>query len=201
MADIFQVSNNESGKIQVMLEHTADMLSDRRAYKDDCTFEDIHKSFVDNLVGNQTYFDNGTHQIDVYITLDKLKKIDKTDELANFLTTNTDHYKVIIFKKATPKLVSYFNNRVRSELVLNSEVMSSRSKFILNPKYRLLSQEEQDQIKDEYKLGYKSDNKNLCVIKKDDPMSRYYRLQPEEIIEIDRSSITSGHSIMYRVRD
>lgn len=196
MNDIFQASYNENGKINVMLKHTAEMLSDRRAYKDDCTFDEIYKSFMDNLVVNQTHFDNGKHQIDVYVSLDKLKKIDKSDELANFLITNPNYYKVIIVKKATPKLIKYFDMKTRAELVMNSDVMSSRVNNILNPKHILLSEEEQEQIRNEYKL----ENKNLCTTKKDDPISRYYKLQPGEIIEIDRSSITAGHAPHYRVR-
>ena len=65
----------------------------------------------------------------------------------------------------------------------------------LNPKFRLLSDEEQEQIRKEYNL-----ENNLCIIKKDDPISRYYKLLPGEIIEIDRSSITAGHAIEYKIR-
>lgn len=195
MEDIFQASYNESGKIQVMLKYTAEMLSNRRAYKDDCTFEELHKSFVDNLVGNVTYFNNGTHYIDVYVTLDKIKKIDKSDELANFLTNDPSHYKVIIVKKATPKLIKFFENKSRAELIMNSSVMASIINCILNPKFRLLSEEEQEQIRKEYNI-----ENNLCTIKKDDPISLYYKLQQGEIIEIDRSSISAGHAIEYKIR-
>jgi DNA-directed RNA polymerase subunit H (RpoH/RPB5) len=194
MEEIFQVEYNEADKIKIMIKYTAEMIHARRMFAG-INLEKIHKDLLHNLTGNQTYYTDEQYNIDLYISLDKLKKIDKSGDLAIFLETNPDNYKLVIVNKTIPKLISVFENQNNWELVFNKEMMSSRRDHISNPTFRQMSEEEQDKVRDEYNLL----NRNLCIIPKFDAMSRYYKLQPGEIVEIDRASISSGHGIQYRI--
>jgi|SaaInlV_150m_DNA_4_1039716.scaffolds.fasta_scaffold02510_3 DNA-directed RNA polymerase subunit H (RpoH/RPB5) len=194
MDEIFQVEYNEADKINVMIKYSAEMIAARRMFHG-TDEEKVYNDLLHNLNGNQTYYSDDQYNIDLYISLDKLKKIDKSGDLALFLETNPDNYKIVIVNKSIPKITALFDSRQTWELVYNKEMMSSRRDHISNPTFRQLSEEEQDAVREEYNLI----NTNLASLPKLDSMRRYLRLQPGEIVEIDRSSISAGSGIMYRI--
>ena len=194
MEEIFQVEYNEADKIKIMIKYTAEMISARRMFHG-LDYEKVHKDMLSNLNSIQTFYKDDKYNIDLYISLEKLKKIDKTGDLTIFLETNPENYKIAIVNKTIPKIVSIFEKQSNWELVFNREMMSSRRDHISNPKFTQLSQENQDNVREEYNLI----NQNLCILSRNDAMTRYYKLQPGEIIEVDRASITAGHGIQYRI--
>jgi len=194
MEQIFQAEYNESDKIMIMIKFTAEMITSRQTFSE-CTFEDVYNSFLKNLELNYTYYRDNNYKIDLFISLEKLKKIDKTGDLNNFLDTNPNNYKIVNVYKSIPKIITMFNNKSNWELIFNNEMMSSRRDHHSNPKFIQLTIEEQRQVQEEYNL----EKRNICILKRDDKMTRYYGLQPGEIIEIDRPSITTGHGLNYRI--
>lgn len=195
MDDIFQAEYNENGKIKIMLENTAKMMSHRRIFKS-LSFEQIYKSFTSNLDQNKTFYDDGEYKIAVILSLKKIKNIDKDDDINYFLNTlYPSFYNIIVVKKASPKVVMQIEAMKNVELVYDDDIMVSTIENVFVPEHILLSEEEQEQVKAEYYAG----NKSFGLILKDKAIARYYNLKIGEIVEINRASITSGDSVYYRI--
>ena len=185
---------NEESKILLIMENVAKMLSKRRAYFH-ISFEVMHQQFIDNLKGEQTYYDNGEKRINLAITFDKLKKFDKNEE-KDYNNNSVNTYKILVATKATARIIAFFEKQHSSELIFVSEVLSDRSEHITNPLFILLSKEDQERVKQEFNMS----DDNFPVIKYGiDPMYRYYRFEYGEIIEINRASETSGIRVSYSI--
>jgi len=196
MTDIFQAEYNESGKINIIIENMAEMIADRRGFENH-NYDEILQSFQNNLSERKTFYEKDGVQIAVLISLSRVKNIDKTEDIRYFLYDDFDsYYKFIIIEKATPKAKNQILDLDNVEIVYTEEVAASRKRNIQNPPHILLSPEDQEQIKKEYRIKH---NMNLAKILKEDAMARYYNLQIGEIIQIDRSSEGSGIAPFYRI--
>lgn len=121
----------------------------------------------------------------------------------------------------TMKKLEFSNNKIRKIIITNNKKISlSRKKksndlddqelfnvefftmnyfisdkysHILQSKFILLSQKEQQDILREYKID------NLRIIQSDDIMARYFALKKNQIIQVIRPNIMSGKSVDYLV--
>jgi len=184
---------------QISLTNLGKMLLARREYKGKFTLDNFLEQVLDTHT-NDRYFVNDLVNIGIYIyPEDSLKKIDGGDDLYKFINENKGPkgYKIIIAKKATPKMIHFFEDRENWELLFNKELSVDKASHILQPKFILLSEEEQEKVRQEYNL----EPGDLATIVRTDQMSRYYKLKKNEIIKIIRPSPTSCESVIYRQRE
>lgn len=192
--EIYRDEYNNSEKLALMMHFLAEMLTDRMQFNK-CALEDMEKGFIDNLAVTQTSFKDDNYNISVLITTDKLKT--KTTALKNFLASDDDDnmYKIVISDQAVQSILNMFKGNNNWEHVNIYDIMSSRKNHITNPVYVQLTEEEQEQVRNEYKL---SPNNLSGMDSNTDGMALYYNLKPGDIIRIIRPSTVAGQSIQYR---
>jgi DNA-directed RNA polymerase subunit H (RpoH/RPB5) len=194
---IFQTEYNEEGKKIVIFENNAKMIANR-AKKNDQEITDysteIFNQFKTNYDNNTTYYRNGEIKIAVKLLLRKITTIRKIEDIEDFLDKYKDYYKFIIVSKITPKAYKQFLEYDNLEVFFDDDLLVNKIDHMFVPKHIVLSKEEQDQIRKEY--GFK--RIEIGIIKQSDPIARYYNLQPNEIIGIERTSKNSGIAVYYR---
>jgi DNA-directed RNA polymerase subunit H (RpoH/RPB5) len=170
------------------------MVADRREYKGKCTKEEVYTQFKSNLNSYfQTHFIKGNISIYVFMPLTKIRKVDKYDAITLFINDHKKAYKFIVVESSTPKVTDYYESLTDTELIFTSEIIVSRPQFALNPIFELLTEDEQNAVKNEY-----GDN-SFPIIKQSDPMARYYNLKIGEIVRVLRSSTISSESVAFRI--
>lgn len=184
---------NEEMKVGIIIENIALMLSRRRDAKG--TFKEYSEQFKSNLTSNTTTFNKGDNMVKIVVTFDKVKKIDRFEE-DNLFTNNPNEYIIYVVQCASPKIIKMFDCASNSEIVFVSEVLADRMDHVTQPNVILLSEEEQQMIKDEYHAT----EHNLQKIRHGtDALARYYQLKKGEIVEFNSASECSGISVRYRI--
>lgn len=190
--EIYRDEYNNGEKLALMMHFLAEMLTDRMQFNK-CTLKDMEKGFINNLAVTQTSYKDDNYNISVLIITDKLKT--KTTALKNFLAPDDDVYKIVISDQAVQSILNMFKSNDNWEHVNIYDIMSSRKNHITNPIYVQLTEEEQEQVRKEYKL---SSNNLSGMDSNTDGMALYYNLKPGDIIRIIRPSTISGQGIQYR---
>lgn len=194
---IFQAEYNEDGKKNLMFESISKMIANRAKKETEEInkySEESLKNFKSNYENDTTFYRNGDTKIAVKLLLRKITTIRKIEDIEEFLDKYKDHYKFIIVSKITPKAYKQFLEYDNLEVFFDDDFLVNKIDHIFVPKHIILSKEEQEQIKKEY--GFK--RIEIGIIKKSDPIARYYNLQPGEIIGIERPSKNSGIAVYYR---
>lgn len=190
--EIYRDEYNNSEKLKIMMHFLAEMLTDRMQFNK-CNMKDMEKGFIDNLAVTQTSYSDDNYKILVLIIADKLKT--RTTTLKNFLASDDDAYKIVISDQAVQSILTMFKNTHNCEHVNIYDIMSSRKNHITNPVFVQLTEEEQEQVRQEYKLSAR----NLSGLNSsEDAMALYYNLKPGDIIRIIRPSTVAGQGIQYR---
>ena len=125
----------------------------------------------------------------------KITTIRKVIDIETFMDINS--YKFIIVSNIAPKAVKQITEYKQTELFYVYELLINLIDSNLIPKHYKLNEIEKDQFMLEYQIS-KNDLKNLKRMYIDDPVSKYYNLEIDDIVRIERPSITSGISIDYR---
>ena len=110
----------------------------------------------------------------IFVTKDKINNLDSFYSLFdNFLETNKLFVQIF-------SIDNLIRNITKHELV---------------PQMRIVSNEEKDAIKQKYNI---QNNSNFPVILKSDPAAMFYGVKNNDLLEIIRTSETSGRYISYR---
>ena len=110
----------------------------------------------------------------IFITKDKINNLDSFYSLFdNFLETNQIFIQIF-------SIDNLIRNITKHELV---------------PQMRIVSNEEKETIKQKYNI---QNNSNFPVILKSDPAAMFYGVKNDDLLEIIRTSETSGRYISYR---
>lgn len=189
---------NEEEMRNIIIENLAFMISSRYIYKDVLTFEELHSQLKETNVPENSYMKFSKNDINIGVLLyrGQLKKIDSSDMVGQFLNTFKG-YKIIIAKKVAKKVLMLYDESPTTEIVFFDDLTVKKSLYILNPTFIQLSLEEQEQVKKEYNFELHS----MPIIKKDDAMSKFYRLAKNEIVKIETPSPSSGIAVHYRIRE
>jgi len=153
------------------------------------TEEDIYKVKLDVKID--------THG-SVYIKFlnQKVSAMGKNSILTNFLQ-NYEKSKMIL-------LVNSINNKINNTIYSNypgieiftiNEMLINRVDHILVPQHILLSEEESQEVLDEYDAR----KKDMPKILESDAIARYYNMPVGRICKIIRNSQTSGECVYYRL--
>ena len=133
-------------------------------------------------------------QLDIDISED-----DKNIEI-NFSLIVTNLIKInllLISKKLLEKIKIFTNFDLKLEIFLYNELLFNITKHVLIPKnIYILNNDEKEQLKEIYNL---KNLKQIPVIKKTDPLSKFYGLNYNDVIKIIRPSNNTGYYLSYRV--
>jgi DNA-directed RNA polymerase I, II, and III subunit RPABC1 len=190
--EIFQMEYNNEELRELMTENIAIMLSQRTNWINESS-DNILKQFTNNYDNNTTHYD-GERLIAVKFINRKLSTIAKVEDIEFFLKKFSNYHKIIVFTKLTPKAINQLLNYDNLELVRDEDMYTNRIDFIMSQKVILLSKEEQEQVLHEYHCG----RGEMEKMKQFDQMVHYYNLKLGEIVRIERPSVTSGISVIYR---
>ena len=126
----------------------------------------------------------------------KISSVNKSSEIAEFITKYNNDYKFIIVEAINSKsekiLLSY---QTDFEIFKFTELMICIVEHILVPKHMILSQDESNQVLQEYCAR----KRDMPFIMSNDPVARFYNMKPGEICKIIRPSILTCDVPFYRI--
>ena len=192
---------NDDQMIDIIIKNTASMMTVRRYFLH-LNEKDVLDSFIKNKKQNlnsiETHYKNEEDSIYVLISLQNIKSIDKNEEIRELLNkpNNKNTKKILIVQKITPKAIKQVEEQINLEYELASYMTVDPTKNIMNSKFILLSQEEQDKFLKEFSID---DTEKMSVIFKNDRMAKYYDLKENEIVMVHRPSINSCYSYNFRI--
>lgn len=177
--------------IYIVRGNVIDMLRDRGYEMDD----NPNKEEFSVMYRNNEY-DILNDKVLVYFIKDS-KNVSKKD-LETIVSKGVNYDKIIIIskEKCTPSVEKELMSQQYShvELFIYQNLLMNISKHIYQPKFRVLSNEEVEEFLKSNKLK----KTELPIIKKSDPIARYYGLRGGQVIKIIRQSPSAGEGIFYR---
>jgi DNA-directed RNA polymerase subunit H (RpoH/RPB5) len=191
-SEIFQMEYNDTELEDIMLQNISKMVSMRTMWIS-VEPETVYEQFSKHLKNGTTFFE-GDRNIAVKFINRKLSTIAKVDDVETFLKQYSSYHKIVVFQKLTPKAINQFIKYDNLELVKNEDVYVDRSSYILSQKVVLLSPEDQAQALLECKAG----RGDMQKMRQYDKVVHYYQLKLGEVVRIERPSINTGISIIYR---
>lgn len=165
------------------------------------------KKLIDNHSEDNEYvleLDNNTNvnstisnkKIIIKILNYKISSVNKSSEIAEFITKYNNDYKFIIVEAINSKsekiLLSY---QTDFEIFKFTELMICIVEHILVPKHMILSQDESNLVLQEYCAR----KRDMPFIMSNDPVARFYNMKPGEICKIIRPSILTCDVPFYRI--
>jgi DNA-directed RNA polymerase subunit H (RpoH/RPB5) len=155
---------------------------------------DIDKIVTDTIKSE----DNGEYTLKekykIKLYFQKISSIKKTD-IEDFLVNNKKNHKLLITSEINPKTKTDIIKYGNTEIFSKDEFMINIVDHIIIPKHTLLNDDDKKNFFDEYYVK----TKDLPRIFVSDPIARYYYAKIGDIFRIERPSITSGLSIIYRI--
>lgn len=177
------VEYNSNEKTTIIVTNILKMLERRGKIK---SYETILKRL--DLKADIIKFDH----ISIYILDGKINSVNTNTALSNYIASDLDYHKILIFKEVNKKLISQLLSNKNVEFFLDYEMMIDVVSSIYVPEHRLLVDDE----KKEYLSKF--NEHELSRICNTDMMSRYYGAKVGDIFKIIRPSIAAGKSIFYR---
>ena len=165
------------------------------------------KKLIDNHSEDNEYvleLDNNTNvnstisnkKIIIKILNYKISSVNKSSEIAEFITKYNNDYKFIIVEAINSKsekiLLSY---QTDFEIFKFTELMICIVEHILVPKHMILSQDETNQVLQEYCAR----KRDMPFIMSNDPVAKFYNMKPGEICKIIRPSVLTCDVPFYRI--
>ena len=160
----------------------------------------INKSDIDKLYSNNlktketteiTIKLNNKKELLIKFFINKLSSIKKIDNIENIIKNNK--LNIFVIKSIQNKIWSQLIKH-NIEIFYNYEFMINLIDHDLQPKFKKLTDDEKKDFMNTYDIQISKLPKLLLY----DPISRYYKYNIDDIIQIKRPSITSGYSITYR---
>ena len=188
-----------------------EMLHDRGYDNEDVTFEQFTyiedvEEFAENFrdPNKELVFQNANTRdviVVTYTTVDRYKKEELTSAIRVLQNHSANHLIIILrsgslqtaIKKGIPKIEQ--QKSLKIEIFTIEELQYNVTHHMYVPKHKPLSNAEKDDLFRRYKIS----SSQLPLIKKEDPVARYYGAEPGTVIEITRRSETCGRYITYRI--
>lgn len=185
---------NEKEEIQIIIMNTLKMLHERGWIKIDENKMDKHIDDVIKTENNMEYTIKDKETYKIKFHLQKISSIKKTD-LEDFIVENKKNHKILIISEINPRTKKDLLDIGRIEIFTKEELMINIVDNILVPKHYLLNEDEKKRFMEEYLVK----PKELPRIYSYDPIARYYYAKNGDVFRIERPSLTSGISVVYRL--
>jgi DNA-directed RNA polymerase subunit H (RpoH/RPB5) len=159
--------------------------------------DDIDKSYEDiiNDINNKNVIEiklNNNTVYYVYIVNVKITTISQNSAIDEFLSSNTDIHKIIIFKDPSKKVLKQILTEYKNtEFFFEHDLLEDIPSKIFIPEHQLLKEDQKAELLTKYALN------ELSMILTTDIMSRHYDAKVGDVFRIIRSC-SSGNSIFYR---
>jgi DNA-directed RNA polymerase subunit H (RpoH/RPB5) len=185
-----------------VLTNTIKMLTERKILLKENEEKNIKKIIntqSDDLIYKVDY-ENEEKKDKKYIIIkilnQKITAINKTSPIGEFLNQYKNDNKLVIVKSISNKTKQLVTNTYsNTEVFLEKELMMNLIEHTYVPLHEILSNEESQQIIE----SYNTRKRDMPKILTNDPIARYYNMQPGQICRILRPSETSGYVPYYRL--
>lgn len=184
--------NTQNDTKKIILDNVLDMFFDRKLISKE-KYNEYQKAFTSKLLDDE--FKVKASNNDVYEII-FLKNIIKKQQVLKIIEDNTKKYILIIMD---PKIDKYFKDVKKIE---NVEVFSEFQLLINPTKNIYLSQEHillNDDEKNDLLEEYDCTLSELPKILIDDPISKYYDANVDDVFKIIRNNPITNKQIVYRV--
>jgi DNA-directed RNA polymerase subunit H (RpoH/RPB5) len=119
----------------------------------------------------------------------------KSPIIKEFIDANKKKHKLIVFDSISDKARKILTSAPNLEVFDEPFFMINLIDFIDSPKYNVLTEQETEELLEEYNVK----RKQLMKILINDPVCFYYNLKRGQVLRINRYSEQTGHSIGYRI--
>lgn len=194
MYNLVDLTYSEQQKNEIIIENFVKMLYNRN-YFINSNLNELIKSGIKNYSNYETVVKYNNEEFYLKIIPYKLNTINKSEDIESFLNNYIDHKKIFVILPGSTKiekqLLEFNNTEVFNDVDLLVNIIDNN----LIPKHILLTDEEANNILNEYKIN----KDNLQRILSGDRIAKYYNVKAGQIVKIIRPSITAGEEIIYRV--
>jgi len=182
-----------------VLTNTIKMLTERKILLKENKEKNIKKIIntqSDDLIYKVDFENEDKKYVIIKILNQKITAINKTSPIGEFLHQYKNDNKLVIVKSISNKTKQLvINTYPNTEVFLEKELMMNLIEHIYVPLHEILSNEESLQIIETYNTR----KRDMPKILTNDPVARYYNMQPGQICRILRPSETSGFVPYYRL--
>jgi DNA-directed RNA polymerase subunit H (RpoH/RPB5) len=126
----------------------------------------------------------------------KITSINKTSSIGEFIIKNEKEYKFLVVQDINSKSESILDSYDTSiEVFKFINLLINIVDHDLVPKHIVLTQEEGTEVLE----AYRAKKRDMMLIKTNDPVAKYYKMKPGEIVKIIRPSIITSEAVAYRL--
>jgi DNA-directed RNA polymerase subunit H (RpoH/RPB5) len=190
--DLFQIEYDEVQKKHVILTNWIKMLFNRNWITDNLNTLIKNISVDEN---NEAYIKTPNKVYVLKMLFRKVSTIRNDDEIADFLKRNHNMYCFFVVHQMASKAQKQLLENNEVEVFGDEELMENIIENIFVPTHIVLTEEEANKYKEEYRLK----NTDIQRIFTTDPIAKYYNIKPGQLVKIIRPSITSGEEIAFRL--
>lgn len=130
----------------------------------------------------------------IFFVFQKLSSIINTPIVMDFTKNYPLSYKILVIDDITDKTLEYLHSMHNLEVFKKNFFTMNIMKFCAQPKFEVLTEEEEKKFVQEYKIKHKQ----MLWLLSTDPVAIYYGLKKKQIVRIIRPSPLTGESITYR---
>ena len=183
--------------IEIILENLVKMLTERDTL-DKKDFDKNLKNLKDQITEEKIFKIKGKNPEEEYNILyvsGKISTIKKIQGLDTFLVNSKGKNRIFIGDQISQKAYKQFIELKKSEVFFEHELMINLIDHELQPKFKLLTQEEKTRKMNDYDIS----DRNLARMFKTDPIARYYNANIGDVFRIIRPSLYTGSGYHYRL--
>ena len=183
--------------IEIILENLVKMLTERDTL-DKKDFDKNLKNLKDQITEEKIFKIKGKNPDEEYNILyvsGKISTIKKIQGLDTFLVNSKGKNRIFIGDQISQKAYKQFIELKKSEVFFEHELMINLIDHELQPKFKLLTQEEKARKMNDYDIS----DRNLARMFKTDPIARYYNANIGDVFRIIRPSLYTGSGYHYRL--
>jgi DNA-directed RNA polymerase subunit H (RpoH/RPB5) len=180
---------NEKEELEILITNCIKMLLNRNWITGE-----LDKLVSQTIKSEDNYEYTIKDKYKVKLYFQKISSIKKTD-VEDFLINNKKIHKIVIVNEINPKIKTDILSYGNVEIFSKDDFMINIVDHIIIPKHSLLTEGEKKQFFEEYYVK----PKDLPRIFISDPIAKYYDAKVGDIFRIERPSITSVYSIVYRI--
>jgi len=191
------LESNELKRIHKALTTIVSMLIARKWISNNPTqhFDELIKNAGQVEIIDSTYIQCDDKQVAIKFYNYDLNTLKNDREIDTFISKYPNYHKILIVNNVSTKAEKQIRDTQNFEVFKISDIEIDIAKHHLVPKHELLTKEEIEQFKKEYKVK----EKDLSRICHDDPMVKYLFAHKGDIIRINRINTNSLHAISYRL--
>ena len=138
---------------------------------------------------------NPEEEYNILYVSGKISTIKKIQGLDTFLVNSKGKNRIFIGDQISQKAYKQFIELKKSEVFFEHELMINLIDHELQPKFKLLTQEEKARKMNDYDIS----DRNLARMFKTDPIARYYNANIGDVFRIIRPSLYTGSGYHYRL--